>query len=168
MTVLVVMGVSGCGKSTVGQALATRLALPFYDADDFHSAANKQKMQVHKMPLTDEDREPWLRELANRIHEWNQGPGAVLACSALKQRYRDLLATGGDITWIFLRGSPELIRSRMVNRSNHFFQPQLLDSQFRDLEVPRQAITVDVSHSVPELVRQIQEQLLGKLHGQLP
>lgn len=150
--VYIVMGVSGSGKTTVGKLLATKLGLGFYDADDYHAPEDIDKMK-RGLPLNDDDRLPWLHALAAAISEWNKGPGAVLACSALKEEYRRILGGNGqqDLAFILLQGSPELIRSRLQNRRNHYFPPVLLNSQFQTLEVPRCAISVDIT-AAPEAV----------------
>ncbi len=135
--VIVVMGVSGCGKSAVGAGVAQRLGLPFYDADDFHPEANRDKMSRGEA-LTDGDRTPWLGLLAERIAEWNQTGGAVLACSALKRGYRDVLRRPGGVAFVFLDGGFETIQQRIRERSGHFMPASLLESQFATLERPGQ------------------------------
>ena len=134
--VIIVMGVSGSGKTHVGKLLAEVLSLPFYDADDFHPPSNVAKMEQGN-PLTDADRTPWLAILADKIQAWNTQGGAVLACSALKERYRVQLSANytADVRFAYLQGSKELILNRMLAR-DHFFPPELLDSQFADLEEP--------------------------------
>lgn len=153
--VIVVMGVSGSGKSTVGQALATAIGGRFYDADDYHSLANVQKMRNGEA-LTEADREPWLRALRSAIDEWLTQPGvSVLACSALKQRYRERLRVDGDkVRLVHLRGSPDLIRSRMSAR-NHFMPAGLLESQYETLEPPSDALNLDINEPVAEIVTRI-------------
>lgn len=153
--VIVVMGVSGSGKSTVGRALATAIGGRFYDADDFHSAANIEKMS-HGHALTDEDRDPWLQALRNGIDEWlTQDEVSVLACSALTSRYRERLGVGGDaVRLVYLQGSPELIRSRMQGR-RHFMPSDLLASQFATLEPPTDALTVNIDDPVEKIVDRI-------------
>ena len=139
--VIIVMGVSGSGKTHVGKLLAEALSLPFYDADNFHPPHNVAKMkQGH--PLTDADRAPWLAILADKITEWNQRGGAILACSALKESYRVQLSSEytADVRFAYLQGSKELILKRMLAR-DHFFPPELLDSQFADLEEPQSSET---------------------------
>jgi gluconokinase len=143
-----VMGVAGAGKSTIGQVLARRLGWRFYEGDDFHPERNRAKMRAAE-PLTDEDRRPWLDALAKLIsgclrdHE-----NAVLACSALKQAYRDRLGIGSDgVRLVYLRGSPELIATRLAARHGHFFDPALLQSQLDALEEPSGAIIADVAES---------------------
>jgi len=136
------MGVSGCGKSTIGKLLAERLSCPFLDADEFHPPANVAKMAAGT-PLDDADRKPWL-ELLNgklRAHET-----AVLACSALKDSYRQTLSKGlDDCRFVHLRGSVELIRSRLAERKHRYMPASLLDSQFAALEAPADAINVDIT-----------------------
>ncbi|MGB3852259.1 MAG: gluconokinase [Tunicatimonas sp.] len=134
--VIIAMGVSGSGKTHVGTLLAERLDAPFYDADDFHPPRNVKKMQQGQ-PLNDADRLPWLTSLADKITEWNAQGGAVLACSALKKSYRVQLSAdySANVRFAYLKGSKELILNRMLAR-DHFFPPELLDSQFADLEEP--------------------------------
>ena len=150
---IVVMGVSGSGKTTVGRALAETLNWRFHDADDYHPAKNVEKMR-RGTPLDDDDRAPWLAALRRIIDASiaNHEPG-VLACSALKQRYRDALAADG-VRFVYLRGDAETIRSRMEQR-NHFMPPALLASQFAALEEPRGAVAVDITLSVEAQVNAI-------------
>ena len=153
--VIIVMGVSGSGKTYIGKLLAEILSLPFHDADNFHTPGNVHKME-HSIPLTDADRGPWLTLLADHVDRWNQDGGIVLACSALKESYRELLSHHytADVQFVYLKGSKELILSRMRARE-HFFPPQLLDSQFADLEEPKQAITVDIDQTPKAIVEEI-------------
>lgn len=150
--VAVIMGVSGCGKTTVGRLLATQLGLPFHDADDFHSPQAISKMAAG-IPLDDLDRAPWLQTLASRIAEWNKGNGAVLACSALKESYRCILTGMGKekATFICLVADKALIQSRLAGRSCHFFNPRLLQSQFDTLEMPTDAVTINADQQ-PEAI----------------
>jgi gluconokinase len=145
-TFLVVMGVSGSGKTTVGKALAARLGWRFHDADDHHPAANIEKMR-QGIALNDADREPWLAGLRAIIDDASAraAPG-ILACSALKQRYRDALA-GRAVRFVYLRGDLATIRARMEGRQ-HFMPVKLLESQFAALEEPTRAIVVDVAMTV--------------------
>ena len=115
--IYVIVGVSGSGKTALGRALAERLGLPFYDADDFHPPANVAKMSGG-VPLEDADRVPWLRTLAGKIREWNAAGGAVLACSALKEKYRQLLRQGGAVTFVFLEVPKELLAQRLRQRKS--------------------------------------------------
>jgi len=158
--VYIVMGVSGSGKTTVGQLLAQKLGLPFYDADDFHSEANVSKMQTGT-PLTDEDREGWLQTLAGAIKAWEADGGAVLACSALKEKYRATLCSQAPeaIKWVFLKGSKELIMERILDRKGHFMNTGLLDSQFAILEEPEYGITVSVDGAAETVVETILQKL---------
>jgi gluconokinase len=161
MTIFVVMGVSGCGKSTLARALAGAMGGLYLDADDFHSSTNKEKMSSG-IPLIEEDRWPWLDHLrAGLAREEVSGRPCFLACSALKQRYRDYLGSGFDgLRFIYLKGSLELIRERVARRQDHFMPPQLLESQFTDLEEPLDAIILDASRSVDELMADFQKNIL--------
>ncbi|TVR28953.1 MAG: gluconokinase, partial [Balneolaceae bacterium] len=143
--IIILMGVSGCGKTTVGKRLADKLDLPFYDADDFHPIKNVEKMKSGE-PLTDADRHPWLATLAWEIEKWNQGDGAVLACSALKKSYRDILnpGTSDQVQFVYLKGSEEVILNRMQQREGHYMPAELLRSQFEALEEPEDALTVSI------------------------
>jgi carbohydrate kinase (thermoresistant glucokinase family) len=154
---IVLMGVSGCGKTSVGTALAELNSLPFFDADDYHPQSNKQKMQSG-IPLEDQDRIPWLERL-NQLMKSHKDSGMVLACSALKQSYRVLLSKDIQIKWVYLRGDFELIYRRMADRKDHFMPERLLQSQFDILEEPKEAVVVDIDQSVESIVLEIQEQL---------
>jgi gluconokinase len=146
------MGVSGCGKSTVARRLAEAVGGDWLDADDFHSAENKAKMS-HGIPLTDDDRWPWLDRLNEELRAADKEKPLFLACSALKQRYRDRLRNGlPDLRFIYLKGSFELIRSRLAHRSNHFMPAKLLESQFADLEEPTDAIVLDISETLDQMI----------------
>jgi len=156
---VVVCGVSGAGKTVVGQRLARELGCPFLDADDYHSPANKAKM-ASRMPLSDEDRWPWLDALNQALREH---PDVVLACSALKQVYRDRLSAGlADIRWVALEGSIEVLQSRMDARTDHFMPAALLDSQLAAWEPLREGLTVDVSGSLDEVVARVLDDLRPK------
>lgn len=157
----VVMGVSGCGKTTVGKALAAYLDCPFFDGDDFHSPQNVAKM-ASGMPLNDGDRAPWLASLAELIRKHlEKGETAVLASSALKQRYRDQLRVDDRVQFVFLDGDFDLIWGRMQARQDHYMKAEMLQSQFDALEAPdeREALTVSIDQSVEEIVAQIVEAL---------
>lgn len=160
---LIVMGVSGSGKSTVADALAKRLGWRYEDGDTFHPPSNVAKMHAGH-PLTDEDRLPWLQAIADEIDRiCKAGDHAVIACSALKRAYRDILLHGrGDVRFVFLKGSQELIAGRLAARKGHFMPPDLLASQFRTLEPPgasEHPITVSIDAPVADLVDDIIRQL---------
>lgn len=156
---MIVMGTTASGKTTIGSLLAQRLGWEFVDADDFHPPANVDKMK-HGIPLTDADREPWLRALRQKIIEWHgQTRNVVLACSALKQSYRDELRATSDVKFVYLKGSYELFRERVLARKGHFAKQDLLASQFLDLEEPQDAITLDARESPEEMVGEAAKQL---------
>lgn len=153
---IIVMGVSGCGKTEVGRSLAEHFGWDFFDADDFHPPENVSKM-ARGIPLTDLDRSPWLVSLHHLVssHRTKNRHG-VLACSALKERYRQQLLEGNeDVQLIYLKGSYELIWSRMIARKDHFMKPQMLQSQLETLEEPSNAVTVDIAPGVEEIVKVI-------------
>lgn len=155
--VFVVMGVSGCGKTTVGEALAAHLNCPVYDGDDFHSPEKVAKM-ASGIPLDDSDRAPWLASLAELIQgHLDRGETAVLASSALKKRYRDQLRVDDRVQFIFLDGDFDLIWGRMQARQDHYMKAEMLRSQFEALEVPDEdeAIKVSIDQSVDEILAQI-------------
>jgi gluconokinase len=158
--VIVLMGVSGSGKTTIGQMLAQKLEWQFKDADDFHPQSNKDKMQRGEA-LTDADRRPWLELLRQEIDRALQSNiDLILACSALKSTYRQVLADDSDrVKFVYLKGSFELIQHRLQERHGHFMNPDLLGSQFDELEEPEGAIVVDISESLEDSVRQIQARL---------
>lgn len=162
--VIVLMGVSGSGKSTIGPKLAAALGCPFYDGDDYHSREAKEKMG-RGTALTDEDRAPWLRTLAGEMKKWEaKGPLSILACSALKQKYRAQLSQEVPVQWIHLKGDKALIRSRLEARQGHFAK-DLLESQFEALEEPKEAMVIDISADpgkiVDELVKKLRERRNG-------
>ena len=153
---LIVMGVSGCGKSSVGKALAQSLGWDFYDADDFHPPQNVAKM-AGGIPLDDSDRAPWLALLNELISSsLKEDKPGMLACSALKERYRQQLMDGNDgVQIVYLKGSYDLIWSRMEKRTDHYMKPHMLKSQFDALEEPTNALTIDISVSVDDIVKEI-------------
>jgi gluconokinase len=157
----IIMGVSGCGKTSVGKVLAEQLGWNFYDADDFHPPENIAKMAIGTS-LTDADRAPWLESLRALIASClrTDKPG-VLACSALKERYRQILLEGNPgAQLVYLRGSYDLIWSRMARRPGHYMKPEMLQSQFDALEEPQDALTLDVSLSVEQIVNILRLQSL--------
>ncbi|TLP81289.1 gluconokinase [Maribacter sp. ACAM166] len=156
---LFVMGVSGCGKSTIGKLLSEKLNVPFFDGDSFHPEANVIKMSEGK-PLNDDDRQGWLERL-NELAIENKSTGAIIVCSALKERYRTVLGNqlNGQHRIINLKGSFELISARLNKRKNHFMPKGLLQSQFNSLEVPKNALTVSIDQTPSEIIDEIIEQL---------
>lgn len=164
MTVLL-MGVCGCGKSTVGRALAAELDWTFLDADTLHPEANVTKMAAG-VPLTDEDRWPWFdRVVAEMGRHAAAGTHVVVACSALRQAYRDRLATGTTVRFVYLKGDAETIAPRLATRKGHFMPPSLLASQFATLEEPGDAIVVDIEEPVAAQVAAITRALREQLHA---
>lgn len=158
--VLILMGVTGAGKSTVGDLLARKIGWRFYDADDLHPATNKEKMS-RGIPLTDEDRLPWLNAMRAVIEKClSKGTDAVIACSALRQAYRDvLLVDPAKVRFVYLKGSKALIEHRLARRTSHFMNKALLQSQFDTLEEPVDAIAVDVSGDPASVVDSIRARL---------
>jgi gluconokinase len=161
--IVIVFGVSGAGKTTIGELLARELGWHFYEADEFHSHASVEKMR-RGVALTDEDRWPWLeklRELIERSVAANQN--AVLACSALKRAYRERLRVSAEVKFVFLRGDYAVIEKQLRQRSGHFMTPELLRSQFADLEEPKpdeDVVTIELGRTPQALV----EEIKAKLH----
>ncbi len=152
------MGVVGSGKTTEGKLLAKKLGWQFADADDFHPPENIEKIS-HGIPLDDSDRAPWLAALRSAIQQWDrEGKNMVLACSALKESYRDELGTG-DVRFVYLKGSYGLIRERLRSRHGHFASESILQSQLADLEEPRNAVTVEIDKTAEEIVAEIIQRL---------
>jgi gluconokinase len=153
--IIVLMGVTGSGKTTVGQLLAAELGWQYYDADDFHSPGNIEKMR-RGIPLDDGDRRPWLETLRELIRSRLQrGENCVLACSALKRSYRDYVLLDEHVSLVYLKGTRELIQQRLSERRDHYMNPMLLASQFEILEEPEGALAIDVSLSTTEIVKRI-------------
>lgn len=156
--IVVLMGVTGSGKTTIGTLLARKIDAIFADADDYHPLANKEKMAAGH-PLDDEDRQPWLETLNGLLRKWFDGPGSgVLACSALKDKYRDTLSAGmpnGAISFVILEGSKALFAERLAHRGHHFMNPALLDSQIATLEDPKDAVHVKNDRTPDEVVDEI-------------
>ena len=158
--VLILMGVTGSGKTTVGQALATALGWEFHDGDDLHSEANKRKMH-RGIALTEADRGPWLSAIRALIQTMlSESRNGIVACSALKQRYRDeLIVDPASVKVVYLKTSPQVIADRLRNRIGHFMNPALLQSQFDTLEEPRDAIVVDAMPAPDTIVKGVRTQL---------
>lgn len=153
------MGVSGCGKTSIGRLLGYELQVPFIDGDDHHPEYNITKMS-QGMPLNDDDRKPWLNKLNELSHDHKE-EGCVIACSALKQSYREIVeeGLGSHIVWIYLKGDYQLIYDRMAMRKDHFMEPGMLRSQFDTLEEPKDAIIIDIAQSPKNIVQRIKSQL---------
>lgn len=157
--VIVLMGVSGSGKTTVGRGLADELGWKFYDGDDFHPRSNVEKM-ARGVPLNDEDRAPWLDSLRELIESClARGEDAVLACSALKRSYRERLLIDARVRLVYLKGDYELLEDRLEGRHGHFMKPEMLDSQLAALEEPRRGLTVDVSPPPEKIIETIRSRL---------
>jgi len=156
--IIIIMGVSGAGKTTIGKLLAQELSWKFYDADDFHSAANKDKMS-RGVPLADEDRADWLASLRGLLNQNIEVSQSVfLACSALKQEYRDILRVNNEIRFVYLCGSHQQIEARMKERKDHYMKAEMLSSQFATLEEPKDALIVDISKTPKEIVALIRKE----------
>jgi gluconokinase len=166
--VLILMGVVGAGKTTVGTLLAQKLGWKFADADDFHPRANIEKIS-HGIALDDADRAPWLAAMHTAILRWNaEGQNVVLACSALKRSYRAQLGSG-KVQFAYLKGTRELILQRLRARHGHFASETILESQFRDMEEPDDAIIVEINKTPEDLVSEIVEKLnLHRTHAPHP
>jgi gluconokinase len=160
--VVIIFGVSGAGKTTIGQLLAEELGWRFYEGDDFHSQTNIDKMH-HGIPLTDEDRRPWLKSLRKLIKRClGAGENAVLTCSALKEAYRRHLRVSDNVKLVFLRGNYELVANQLRQRRRHFMNPALLQSQFADFEEPQPTegvLVIELGRSPRELVQEIKRKL---------
>ena len=145
--IIIIMGVAGSGKSTIGSLLAGELGWDFYDADDFHSEANRAKMS-QGIALTDEDRASWLMSLRELVSQnIAKNTSAILACSALKNSYRNILEVNEQVKFVYLQGTYEQIKARLNERAGHFMSASMLDSQFETLEEPQNALIVDITNS---------------------
>jgi gluconokinase len=157
--VIILMGVSGAGKTTVGQLLASQLKWEFADADDYHSPANVEQMRKG-IPLTDADRALWLDTLRALIATWiAAGKNALLACSALKHAYREELRIAPKVQFVYLKGTPQLLHQRLHARQGHYMTEQMLASQLATLEEPKHGVAIDVDRSPAEIVKEIRARL---------
>jgi gluconokinase len=160
--IVLLMGPAGSGKTTVGELLAAQLSWKFADADDFHPRANIENMS-RGIPLTDEDRIPWLKSIREAMRQWEaRGENVVLACSALKHRYREVLGINPkvkNVKLVYLKGSYDLLLERLHSRKGHYMKEQMLASQLADLEEPTEALTIDIAKSPEEIVSKIRKQL---------
>ena len=156
------MGPAGSGKTTVGELLAAQISWEFADGDDFHPPANVAKM-AGGVPLTDDDRLPWLQSIRDAMLEWQaQGKSVVVACSALKRSYRDLLgihSNANEIKLVYLHGTYDLLLERLHSRKGHYMKEQMLRSQLADLEEPTDGLTIGISNSPEQIVAEIRTQL---------
>ncbi len=157
--IVIVMGVVGAGKTTIGRLLAEELVWDFADADDFHPLSNVEKIR-HGIALSDEDRKPWLEALRQAIAQWiAEGRNVVLACSALKRTYRQQLQVGQEVRFVYLKGSADLIAERLRSRHGHFADAHILASQLADLEEPEAAVTVNIAATPEQIVAKIRKRL---------
>jgi carbohydrate kinase (thermoresistant glucokinase family) len=148
---IIVTGVSGTGKTTIGSGIADTLDLPFFDGDNFHPKENIEKMS-QGFPLNDEDRIPWLQALADLLASHEKTGGAVLACSALKESYREILKVNEHVKWIHLKGDRDLIWRRMLARKNHYMKAGMLDSQFATWEEPSYGFKLNIFQTPEEML----------------
>jgi gluconokinase len=157
--IVIVMGVVGAGKTTIGRLLAEQLRWNFADADDYHPAANVEKIR-RGIALNDDDRRPWLERLRAAITQWiTEGRNVVMACSALKRSYRHELDVGSEVRFVYLKGDASLIAKRLRAREGHFAGEQILASQFADLEEPEGAVIAEIDSTPQQIVRRIRERL---------
>lgn len=158
---IIVTGVSGTGKTTIGSGLANHFNLPFFDADHFHPAENIEKMS-QGFPLDDQDRMPWLQALANKLLESQQSGGAVLACSALKEAYREILQVNQQVHWVHLKGDRDLIWDRMLARKNHYMKAGMLDSQIATWEDPSYGLHLSIDETPEKMISEAISYILKK------
>jgi gluconokinase len=157
--IIVIMGVAGSGKTTIGKLLSKKFGYKYYEGDDYHPHKNVAKMS-NGIPLNDEDRLPWLLSLRKIIQEnLEDGRGTVITCSALKQSYREILKYDNRVKFVYLKGDFDTINNRMQQRKEHFMKPEMLKSQFDALEEPTDAITIEVNMSTEEIVNEIIKRL---------
>jgi carbohydrate kinase (thermoresistant glucokinase family) len=164
--VIIIFGVSGSGKTTIGKQLSQELNIPFFDADDFHPQSNIEKM-ASGQALNDQDRYPWLVSLGKSLGEWPMKTGAIVACSALKEKYRQILTSESKepIIWVHLYGSEALIQERVEARKDHFMNPNLVRSQFETLEIPDYGLHINVSLSPKVIIKTIVSNLSKLSHA---
>lgn len=157
--IIILMGVAGSGKTTVGSLLARKLNWEFFDADDFHPESNREKM-TKGIPLTDEDRTSWLLSLRDLLEESNGiGKSIVLACSALKESYRNILGINQNVQFVYLQGTYKQIEDRLENRTSHYMTAKMLASQFEILEEPKNTLIADITNSPEEIATLIRKGL---------
>lgn len=157
--VLIIMGVSGCGKTTIGKMLSAKLNWKYFEGDEYHPQENIEKMK-NGIPLDDSDRKPWLLKLRSIIQDsQNQKNNIVLTCSSLKESYRNILKVNNEVKFVYLKGSYGLIEKRMSERKDHFMKPGMLQSQFDALEEPADAIIIDIDNSSENILTQILNKL---------
>jgi carbohydrate kinase (thermoresistant glucokinase family) len=161
--IIYIMGVSGCGKSTIGELLSKKTGISFFDGDDFHPPANKEKMKAGQ-PLDDEDRKGWLDQINELALKQMKLKGAIIACSALKEKYRNQIEKGMTVApvWIFLQGDYDIVYERLKKRKGHYMPVQLLASQFETLEIPANAFFIDVTKDPEEIIEIICQHLETK------
>lgn len=163
---IIITGVSGTGKTTMGELISRELGIPFYDADDFHPKSNIEKMSQGQ-PLNDQDRQPWLEILAEKLTKSQKFGGAVLGCSALKESYRHILQVDPNIKWIHLKGQRDLIWERMLARKNHYMKAEMLDSQFATWEEPTYGLKLSIDESPGEMLKHAMKFILNSSESQI-